>query len=155
MTLTLEAAAAADLDVIRALLSASGLPIDSIDEHVRELILAKQEGTTIGTVGAEYAGEAALLRSLSVGPSHRGQAVGARLLAALEARAASRGVRELYLLTTSAAAYFERHGFARISRESTPERIRSTAQFRTLCPATAICMRKTLLATSTETMETP
>jgi amino-acid N-acetyltransferase len=68
-------------------------------------------------------------------------------LARVEARAASRGVRELYLLTTGAVAYFEHHGFARTSREEAPERIRSTAQFCTLCPSTAFCMRK-LLSTS-------
>ena len=154
MTQTFEAATAADLNVIRALLAAADLPVDDIDEHVGEFILARQEGTTIGTVGAEYAGEAALLRSLSVAPSQRGQAIGARLLAALEARAASRGVRELYLLTTSAAAYFEQHGFSRTPRENAPERIRRTAQFRTLCPEAAICMRKALPASSA-TMETP
>src|SRR5688572_26330350 len=139
MTPTFETASAADLDAIRALLSAGGLPIDDVDEHIDEFVLAKQEGETIGTVAAEYAGEAALLRSLSVAPSHRGQAIGARLVASLEARAASRGVRDLYLLTTTAAAYFECHGFARTSREQAPSAIRGTAQFRTLCPATAIC----------------
>lgn len=148
MTRTFEPATVADLDMIRALLSAGDLPVDDVDEHVDEFVLAKQEGATIGTVAAEYAGEAALLRSLSVAPSHRGQAIGARLLVAIEARAASRGVRELYLLTTGAAAYFEHHGFARTSRESAPEGVRATAQFRTLCPSTAVCMRKTLCASS-------
>ena len=66
MTQTFETATAADLDAIRALLSAGGLPVDDVDEHIAEFVLAKQEGTTIGTVAAEYAGEAALLRSLCV-----------------------------------------------------------------------------------------
>lgn len=142
MTRTFEAASAADLDAIRRLLSAGGLPVDDIDEHLAEFILTKQDGATIGTVAAEYAGEAALLRSLCVAPRHRGQAIGAGLLAAIEARAAARGVRELYLLTTSAAAYFERLGFSRTSREQAPAAIRDTAQFRTLCPSSAICLRK-------------
>lgn len=34
--------------------------------------------------------------------------------------ATSRGVRELFLLTTGAAAYFEHHGFARTPRENAP-----------------------------------
>lgn len=155
MAQTFEAATAADLDVIRQLLSAGDLPVDDIDVHVSQFVLAKQKGVTIGTVAAEYAGEAALLRSLSVAPANRRQAIGARLLAAIEARAASRGVREFYLLTTGAAAYFERNGFTRTSRENAPEAIRSTAQFRTLCPSTAVCMRKTLSVSSTTTMGTP
>jgi amino-acid N-acetyltransferase len=146
MTQTFETANAADLDEIRALLSAGGLPVDDVEEHAAEFVLAKQDGVAVGAVASECADNAALLRSLCVAPSHRGQAIGARLLARIEARAASRGVRELYLLTTGAVAYFEQHGFARTSREDAPEGIRSTAQFRTLCPSTAICMRKALTA---------
>jgi amino-acid N-acetyltransferase len=144
VTPTFESPDAADLASIRAMLSASNLPSDDVDQHVAEFILAKWGGATIGTVALEYAGQAALLRSLCVAPSHRGQTLGARLLAAIEAKAASRGVRELYLLTTSAAAFFERHGFARTSRADAPPAIRSKAQFLTLCPSTAVCMRKAL-----------
>jgi amino-acid N-acetyltransferase len=155
MAPTIETANAADLDAIRALLSAGDLPVDDVGEHVGEFVLARQDGATIGTVAAEYAGGVALLRSLCVARSHRGHAIGARLLAAIEAKAASRGVRELYLLTTGAVAYFESHGFARTSREDAPSAVRGTAQFRTLCPATATCMRKTLPATSNAAAGTP
>jgi amino-acid N-acetyltransferase len=148
-------ATAADLDVIRAMLSANDLPAEDIHEHVGELILAKCGGETIGTVAIETAGHAALLRSLCVAPRHRGQNVGARLLTAVEAKAASRGVREVYLLTTSAAAFFERHGFSRISRADAPKGIRSTAQFLSLCPSTAVCMRKTLPTFSNERTRSP
>jgi amino-acid N-acetyltransferase len=109
VTPTFTAASPADLDIIRAMLSASDLPIDDVDDHVAEFILAKWKGATIGTVAVEYTGQAALLRSLCVAPSHRGHAVGKRLLAAIEGKVASRGVGELFLLTTSAAAFFERH----------------------------------------------
>jgi amino-acid N-acetyltransferase len=151
MTPTFESASSADRGAIRALLSASALPVDDVDEHVAEFILARCAGTTIGTVALEYAGEAALLRSLCVAQSHRGQAVGARLLSSIEAKAASRGVRELYLLTTGAAAFFEHHGFSRVARADAPSGVRGTAQFRTLCPASAVCMRKTLPSSSERT----
>jgi amino-acid N-acetyltransferase len=144
VTLAFEAASAADLEDVRAMLLANHLPVDDVAEHLDEFLLAKWEGATIGTVAVEDAGHAALLRSLCVAPSHRGQAVGARLLATIEAKVASRGVRELYLLTTSAAGFFERHGFSKTSRTEAPLRIRGTTQFLTLCPATAVCMRKTL-----------
>lgn len=155
MTPTFEPASAADLDLIRALLAASELPVDDVHEHVAEFIVGRQAGELIGSVAAEYAGTAALLRSLCVAPRHRGQAVAARLLSALEARAAARGVRELYLLTTSAARYFEQRGFFETSRDAAPEGIRATAQFRTLCPATAVCMRKTLPPSADTYMEAP
>jgi len=155
MTPTLAAASAADLDVIRALLSASGLPVDDIDEHLAEFVLAQWEGATIGTVAVEHTGEAGLLRSLCVIPSHRGHSVGAQLLAAAEAVAASRGARALYLLTTGSAAFFERHGFSVTSRANAPDGIRNTAQFRTLCPSTAVCMRKTFPSSSNEPTRSP
>lgn len=141
---TFENARASDLNAIRALLSANALPVDDVDEHVADFVVAKCEGATIGTVGLEYAGDAALLRSLCVAPSHRGQAIGAQLLAFIEAKAASRDVRALYLLTTSSAAFFEHHGFSATPRADAPSGIRGTAQFRTLCPASAVCMRKAL-----------
>jgi amino-acid N-acetyltransferase len=152
---TFETASAADLDVIRALLSASALPVDDVDEHVAEFILAKWEGALIGTVGIECVGGAALLRSLCVDPRHRGHAVGARLLAAIDAKAISRDVRELYLLTTSSSAFFAHHGFSATSRADAPSGIRGTAQFRTLCPASAVCMHKALTPSSNQPTRSP
>jgi amino-acid N-acetyltransferase len=142
---TLEPASAADVDALCSLLTSAGLPADDVGAHVEQFILARSAGAIIGSVALELAGPAALLRSLCVSPSQRGRALGARLLSAIETRAAARGVRELYLLTTSAAAFFERHGFAGTARQDVPDAIRDTAQFRTLCPASAVCMRKLLL----------
>ncbi len=142
-SLSIEAASAADLEAIRAMLEASGLPIDDIEAHIPSFLLAKRD-RMIGTVALEYAGSAALLRSLCVLPEYRGEAVGTRLLTAIEAEASSRGVRALYLLTTSAAAFFERHGFSPTARSLAPSSLRGSAQFRSLCPATAVCMRKPL-----------
>ncbi len=155
VTPTFEVPTAGDLDDIRALRSASGLPVDDVDEHVARFILAKWKGSLIGTVAVEYAGEAALLRSFSVAASYRAKTVGARLLSAIEGKAASNGVRELYLLTTSAAAFFEQRGFSRTSRADAPLGIRNTAQFRKLCPSTAICLRKTLPSSATELAGAP
>jgi N-acetylglutamate synthase-like GNAT family acetyltransferase len=144
VTLTFESAGPGDLDIVRSLLSESNLPTEDVAEHVAEFVLARWEGVTVGTVAVEYGGQAALLRSLCVAPSQRNRAVGARLLAAIEAKVASRGVRELYLLTTSAEGFFERHGFSRSARADAPPGVRGTAQFLSLCPSTAVCMRKTL-----------
>ena len=72
-----------------------------------------------------------------------------------EAQVVSRGVTELFLLTTCSAAFFEREGFARASRADAPSGIRGTAQFCTLCPATAVCMRKPLPARSNEVSTPP
>jgi amino-acid N-acetyltransferase len=146
-TLTFESAQAADLDGIRAVLAASELPVADVEAVVPDFLLAKW-GQIIGTVALEHAGEAALVRSLCVAPEFRGQAVGTRLLSAIEEVARSRGVRELYLLTTSSVAFFERHGYSPTPRAMVPASIRGTMQFLSLCPSTAICMHKSLLSGS-------
>jgi amino-acid N-acetyltransferase len=88
-----------------------------------------------------------LLRSLAVAPSERGRGQGTALVAAAESLAVESGWRQLYLLTTGAAAFFGRLGFEVISREQAPAELRATRQFAQLCPATALVMCKRLGAT--------
>lgn len=141
---TLESATAADLTAVVRLLAENKLPVEDVQDHLPAFVLAKWKGGVIGAVGLEHYGEAALLRSLCVAEPHRRHRVGLVLLSAIEARAIAQGVRELYLLTTGAAPYFGRHGFATIARDWAPVEIRGTAEFRALCPSAATCMRKDL-----------
>jgi amino-acid N-acetyltransferase len=57
-----------------------------------------------------------------------------------EGRAA--GVREVYLLTTTAEHYFPRLGFACVDREAVPRAVQGSAEFTGACPATAVVMRR-------------
>jgi len=150
VTPTIEPAREADLDAIRAVLSAGGLPVEDVNAHIESFVLARWQSATIGTIALQQVGEAALLRSLCVVAQYRGHAVGTRLLSAIEERAVARGIRELYLLTTSAADFFAQHGFSVSVRTAAPPGILGTEQFRTLCPATAVCMRRILQTTSTK-----
>jgi amino-acid N-acetyltransferase len=58
--------------------------------------------------------------------------------------ARARGVTGLYLFTTGAAGFFERHGFVRIDRAEMPPALQATKQFTHACGATAIAMRRQL-----------
>jgi amino-acid N-acetyltransferase len=60
--------------------------------------------------------------------------------AALE-RARALGLRELYLLTTSASDYFPRFGFERIGREALPSSLQASEEMRGACPSSAAAMR--------------
>lgn len=142
--LTFESATLASLGAVLRFLSGSGLPIADVEAHINAFTLAKSGGDLVGTVGLELHGEHALLRSLFVAPTHRSKGIGAALAEHAESRAEVEGVRELYLLTTGAAAYFENLGFASVPRDQVPQEIRSTAQFSSLCPSTAACMRKAI-----------
>ena len=50
------------------------------------------------------------------------------------------GLREVFLLTTSAADYFPRFGFVRLNRREVPSDIQASALFQA-CPRTAVAMR--------------
>jgi amino-acid N-acetyltransferase len=99
-----------------------------------------------GVVGLELYGSVALLRSLAVGARRRGRGCGAALVAQAERLARSRGVKDVYLLTTSAERFFERLGYARAEREAAPAAIRRTQEFAALCPSSSTLMVKRLTA---------
>jgi len=140
--LAFESATIAALAAVLRLLSDNGLPVADVEVQIDAFTLVKSEGTVVGTVGLETYAKLALLRSLCVAPSHRSRGIGAALVRTIESRAALEGVRELYLLTTGAKEYFANLGFVSVPRDQVPHEIRSTAQFSSLCPSTAVCMCK-------------
>jgi amino-acid N-acetyltransferase len=129
---------------MRAFLEAAGLPAADVETGKQEYLLAEEGGRLVGTIGLERVGADALSRSLAVASERRGQGLAARLDAAALELARSRGVTTLYLLTTTAEAYAARRGYERIPRGEVPAGILALPQFKALCPATAVCMRRRL-----------
>ncbi|WP_435180093.1 arsenic resistance N-acetyltransferase ArsN2 [Halorussus sp. AFM4] len=129
---------------VESLLKANDLPYEDVRANPEQFFLARADGTRIGAGGVEPHGSTGLLRSVVVAESHRGRGYGAALCDALEDRARADEVETLYLLTTTAAAFFRRRGYEEIARESVPSAIRQTTEFADLCPETATCMRKRL-----------
>lgn len=140
----LRAAEPADEAGIRSLLASAGLPSSDIALARQDFVLALQGGVLVGCAGLEVYGDAGLLRSYAVVPERRNGGLGAALHARVLALAASRGVRTAYLLTTTAERFFARAGFERIERAEVPAAVAASPEFRTLCPATAVCMRRLL-----------
>jgi amino-acid N-acetyltransferase len=127
------------------LLESAGLPsTDLTDAMLEHFFFVGSMGAPIALVGLELLGNVALLRSLAVTPASRSQGLGLALLAHAERYAKARGVSQLYLLTTTAAGFFERHGFAPVAREEVPAAIRSTREFSEICPASSSNMVKHL-----------
>ena len=98
----------------------------------------------MGAGGLERYGTDGLLRSVVVAPGERGQGYGTALCAALEKRAGEGGVQTLYLLTTTAAPFFEACGYDPVPRDGVPTPIRESTEFTELCPDSATAMAKTL-----------
>ncbi len=131
----------ADLKPIRKLLSSFRLPVSDIDDSGIEFWVYKHDGEVVGCVGLQSAGEAGLLRSLAVREEQRGTGVGKSLVHELLGQARKKGIKELYLLTETAASYFLALGFREAEKDSVPEKIRATKEFSALCPDSAVCMQ--------------
>ena len=139
-----------DLPAIRALLADAGLPTADLAAAPWADFWGCRAGEDLaGVIGLEAYGTVVLLRSLAVAPDWRGRGLGSALLAHAEQAARQRGLAALYLLTTTAEAFFARRGYARIPREAAPPALRHTAEFAALCPASAVCLTKALAARET------
>lgn len=140
-----EPAHAGDLPAIRELLEAGRLPhADLTAAHLDDFLVLRTKGGLAGVAGLERHGDAALIRSVAVTPALRGAGLGLALVAAVEARARTLGVRTLYLLTTTAAAFFAGRGYQVTARRRAPPVIQATPEFSALCPSSATCMVKDL-----------
>jgi amino-acid N-acetyltransferase len=126
-----------------ALLQAQGLPVSDItDEHLEHFFFVGSDGSPTGLVGLELYGTDALLRSLVVVEDVRRKGWGSTLIGHAERYAASKSVRSIYLLTTTAEAFFKRLGYERIERSQAPPSIERTREFAGLCPASSAFMTK-------------
>lgn len=139
-----EPAAGVDLRPVLALLKAARLPrADLRESRLDHFHVVRGDGGLLGVVGLEvYGGRWGLLRSLAVAPDVRGSGLGGRLVAAVEAEAAALGLDALYLLTTTAAPFFHRRGWAGLDREDVPLPVQESTEFRGLCPDSAVCLTK-------------
>jgi N-acetylglutamate synthase-like GNAT family acetyltransferase len=137
-------ASEADGPSILQLLRDSGLPIDGLVDHLNTALVARDGISVVGCAAVEIYPDGALLRSVAVTPPMRGHGVGERLTEAAVTLARSLGAPAVYLLTTTAEAYFPRFGFVQTTRELVPTGVQQSIEFRSACPASAIVMRKPL-----------
>lgn len=131
---------------IMQLLSAAQLPIaDLINESITELFAQFHDATPVGVIGLERHGKFGLLRSLAVAKAAQKKGIATQLIRDLETYAASTGIGELYLLTTTASRLFETLGYTQLERAFVPGSIVATKQYSGLCPSTAIVLGKKLI----------
>jgi arsenate reductase (glutaredoxin) len=135
---------AADRDAgMVAALTAEGLPTDDLTEPGRRFFVYRTlSGEVVGYAGRELYGADAFLRSLVVLPAWRGKGIGKAIVARIARRAFDEGARTAWLMTTSAAGYFEAMGFKRVERAEVAEAVLETRQAKGLCPATAVVLKR-------------
>ena len=103
-----------DVELVRAMLARGGLTTNGIEWPAACYLLAYFGDDAVGVIGVEPKIDAALVRSLYVNESMRGRGIGAALVAAARKAAHTRGARHLYLFSTDAGEFFERHGFTMV-----------------------------------------
>jgi len=143
-TVSFEAAREEDVEAILALLKTNNLPISDLDTGKRIFLVALSEEKTVGCVAVEVYGNYGLLRSLAVNNDFRGKGIGQKLVAEAETWSRNNGLKNFYLLTTTAAGFFPKIGWHITERSSVPESIALSSEFSSVCPSTAICMTKIL-----------
>lgn len=145
MSAQLQVHARPGLEAALRLLQDARLPTEDLTEaHVEHFFFAGPAAHPTGLVGLEIFGDVALLRSLVVSEARRGRGDGQRLLEHAERQARFRGVRHVYLLTTTAEPFFAKRGYVRTPRDAAPAAIRATREFAGICPASSAFMAKPL-----------
>lgn len=132
---------------IKEVLAAGGLTHEDITpSHLQHFLVLKDDPRLrlTGVVGLELRNNMALLRSLAVIEPRRNKGLATQLVREIENYARSQRVDTLYLLTLTAERFFARKGYRKTDRKSAPDAIQETAEFKNLCPATAVCMKKNL-----------
>lgn len=129
-----------DRGAIEQLLADAGLPLAGVAEHLAEFSVARAAEGIVATAAIESWPPYGLLRSVAVAPSQRGRGLGGLLTARAIEAARARGLRALYLLTTTAERFFPRFGFRVVPRDELPDELGGSEELRGACPETAVVM---------------
>jgi amino-acid N-acetyltransferase len=129
-----------DWPKLAALLAMADLPLAGVEAHLSDFFLAFRDDVLIGAAGLERYGDTALLRSVAVVSTERRQGLGEVLVQQALAYAVSLEVRQVVLLTTTAADFFLRFGFQPMSRAEVPLAAQASVEFQGICPASATGM---------------
>ena len=133
-----------EYDIKRLLAGCDLLHADITPAMLEHFLLGRDGARLVAVAGLEIADNSALLRSLAVDEAYRNRKIATALVGKIEDYARSLKVGRLYLLTLTAEAFFKKCGYRAAERESAPAGIQGTAEFKCLCPASAVCMVKRL-----------
>lgn len=135
-------------NAIIALLRLEKLPVEDLPATLDNFFVATHANQVIGAIGLEQYGRCGLLRSMVVDNAHRNKNIAATLISELEDHAAALGINDIYLLTETAAAYFQKKGYSKTERDNVPTALQASSEFSHVCPVSATVMKKQLHANS-------
>ncbi|UOE49869.1 arsenic resistance N-acetyltransferase ArsN2 [Mucilaginibacter sp. SMC90] len=119
------------------LLSKAKLPVVDLPAQLNDFNIAMVKDKIAGIAGIEVYGTYGLLRSVAVLPEFLGKGIAGKLIDHIITFSSEKGLSTLYLLTETATDYFDKKGFAKISREHVPVEVQLSSEFCHVCPASA------------------
>lgn len=125
------------------LLKKNKLPTEDINPGT-QLFVVEEDDTVVATVAVEYDYNDALLRSLCVSQDKRNSGIGKELVVFIEHYVRQQGVQNIFLLTSTAVAFFTKRGYTTIDRSNVPEFIRNTKEYSFICATSSTLMKKAL-----------
>ncbi|HEX6559954.1 MAG TPA: arsenic resistance N-acetyltransferase ArsN2, partial [Longimicrobiales bacterium] len=138
----LRAARAGDLPGAVALLTESGLPTQGVADYFESgYAVIEKNGKLLAVAGLEVHGDDALLRSVAVASTQQGRGLGETVVLDRLAWARERGIRDVYLLTTTAREFFTRFGFEPIERAAVSHAVQQSLEFTAICGSESTAMR--------------
>jgi len=139
-TINIQKAGKKDFEAVCKLLLQENLPIVDLNPLLENFFIAVEDNKLTGVIGMDRYGTDGLLRSAIVQKEYRNTGIAAALVARLFDEAAKQGVSTLYLITDTAAAYFEKKGFNKITKAEVAPAVLESKEFNGLCPASSIIM---------------
>ncbi len=129
-----------DIPEIKKLLKENDLPIEDLANRI-EFYIEKERNQIIVAGGLEPFGNVVILRSVAVSENYKGKGLGAKMTRHLLDASKEQGFSTVFLLTMTAENYFPKFGFIEVDRESAPKEIKSSSEFTTVCPDSAVLMK--------------
>ena len=140
-----EPARESDLASVLALLNSVDLPTNGVrDFFPAAYSVIRTASAVVAVAGVESYESVGLLRSVAVAGSHRGLGLGQIIVEERLAFARDNNLDAVYLLTTTAATFFQNLGFETIQRSAAPASLLASSEFASVCPSTAACLVKRL-----------
>lgn len=133
-----------EINEVKELLLSSGLPSSDLNNAPIHLFGMKKNNRLIATGALEVYGNNAVLRSVAVSNNFQNKGYGKQIVRHLEKVATELKISHLFLLTTTAEIFFKKLGYLPFQRSLSPTEILSSAQFRDICPQSALCLCKKL-----------
>ena len=115
-----------------------------VDFFPANYAVAQLGQAVIGAAGVEQHGRRGLLRSVVLAPPARGLGLGTRLVLDRLQWCRAHDLTDVYLLTQTAPAFFEKLGFRAVPRAQVPAEIQQAPEFSSICPSTAAVMHLSL-----------